>query len=670
MFAYHKTLFTVHAVKRRKLDVDISARVEKLSKLDKQSIPPRPPKKIVKLANPEIPELANYATDAPDSFWHVFPSQRNWRAGTPFKLNCQALWELVVKAGASVGLVDLYNEVVKDIEKGADLKVSNKYVSKSSKNAKSATGVEWGRAVTDSIVTGLKTCIFAGPYTVDQLPHENPTVNSLQVAPKPDGKPRIILNMSSPPGEGVNAFIKKDEYPPIMGGMKEILVALNYVGRGAKFFKCDWNSAYKHVGVRPGQLKYQYFKWLGRYFIELCLIFGNVSSVGIYDRMARLMWYIAAAIVGYQHFLVVQHLDDLCAMGSGSDGKLEEFYRVYLWVCQLVGVSLQEPKAAKEDKAFGPTTKGSMLGIVFDTVLWRWSISQEKVTRYTNDLSDIMNSTVVTQEQIWSSVGKVLYVASLVPESRYYTSELIKVNNTSHDPNAKILVTKKLKKQLEFWILLIKLVGEGMPIPQAEIVCPPHAWQADSDAAGGSLSGSPGCGIVFGNAWAELRWPPYVNSDEVCGCGSKFKHKLTMLELVGHLLHVTAFPEEVRGRVIRTNIDNSGTVYVAAKGRSNRCQLTDCLLKAINYIAVALSARAFVVKVARCSTVKADAADALSKGDMARFRRLVPAAEEDPRPIPGTVKVWLDNPYPDWELGKKIVLEMKSCGIDVLVWLT
>ena len=61
-------------------------------------------------------------------------------------------------------------------------------------------------------------------------------------------------------------------------------------------------------------------------------------------------------------------------------------------------------------------------------------------------------------------MGKVLYVASLVPESRYYTSELIRVNNLSDDPNANVLVTKKLRKQLEFWILLIKLVGEGMPI--------------------------------------------------------------------------------------------------------------------------------------------------------------------------------------------------------------
>ena len=111
-----------------------------------------------------------------------------------------------------------------------------------------------------------------------------------------------------------------------------------------------------------------------------------------------------------------------------------------------------------------------------------------------------MNAVMVTESQLWSSVGKVLYVATLVPESRYYTNELIRVKSLSHDPNAKILVTKKLKKQLEFWILLIKLVGEGMPIPRAEVVCLPHAWQAVSDAAGGCLSGSPGCGIVYGKA--------------------------------------------------------------------------------------------------------------------------------------------------------------------------
>ena len=41
-----------------------------------------------------------------------------------------------------------------------------------------------------------------------------------------------------------------------------------------------------------------------------------------------------------------------------------------------------------------------------------------------------------------------------------------------------------------------------------------------------------------------------------------------------------------------TNIDNEGTVVLTAKGRDTRCALTDCLIGAINHVAVALDCRA------------------------------------------------------------------------------
>ena len=107
------------------------------------------------------------------------------------------------------------------------------------------------------------------------------------------------------------------------------------------------------------------------------------------------------------------------------------------------------------------------------------------------------------------------------------------------------------------------------------------------------------------------------------------------------------FPEEVRNKAIRTNIDNSGTVVVAKKGRSLRCPLTDSLARAINHVAVALNARAYVEKVERCSTREAKGADALSKSDYKRFRELFPEADVFPRPIPRAVLWWINNPSPD-----------------------
>ena len=173
---------------------------------------------------------------------------------------------------------------------------------------------------------------------------------------------------------------------------------------------------------------------------------------------------------------------------------------------------------------------------------------------------------------------------------------------------------------------MIRLAGKGMPIPKPYDSCPVNALQADSDAAGGSSKPGAGCGIIFGRAWTQVFWPPLVNSQAVCVCGAKYKHQLTLLELVGHLLHVSVFPEEVRNRAIRTNIDNSGTVVVARKGRSLRCPLTDSLIRAINHVAVSLNVRAYVEKVERCSTREAKAADALSKSDYAKFRELCPDA--------------------------------------------
>ena len=69
-----------------------------------------------------------------------------------------------------------------------------------------------------------------------------------------------------------------------------------------------------------------------------------------------------------------------------------------------------------------------------------------------------------------------------------------------------------------------------------------------------------------------------------------------------------------------TNIDNSRTVYIAVKGRSTRCKLTDCLLGTINYVAVALGSRVFVRKIRSWSAPHlAEAADELLRFEMPRL---------------------------------------------------
>ena len=48
------------------------------------------------------------------------------------------------------------------------------------------------------------------------------------------------------------------------------------------------------------------------------------------------------------------------------------------------------------------------------------------------------------------------------------------------------------------------------------------------------------------------------------------------------------------------------------------------------------------------------------------FKRLIPDAEELPRMVPEAIKSWLADPKPDPDLGRRIVLELKYWGVDVL----
>ena len=58
--------------------------------------------------------------------------------------------------------------------------------------------------------------------------------------------------------------------------------SISDMGTGAIISKMDHVSAYKLMPVKPSQFYLQGFRWLGKLFIEVRLIFGSISSVPNY----------------------------------------------------------------------------------------------------------------------------------------------------------------------------------------------------------------------------------------------------------------------------------------------------------------------------------------------------------------------------------------------------
>ena len=115
-------------------------------------------------------------------------------------------------------------------------------------------------------------------------------------------------------------------------------------------------------------MRLQFFKWLGKYFAELCLIFGSISSVGLYDRLARVVLHIALHDCSILRRQVARHLDDVVA--AGTKKETVEFYQKYKETAESLGVELA--KETDPDKAFAPCQEGRVFGLEYDTRSFTW----------------------------------------------------------------------------------------------------------------------------------------------------------------------------------------------------------------------------------------------------------------------------------------------------------
>jgi hypothetical protein len=71
-----------------------------------------------------------------------------------------------------------------------------------------------------------------------------------------------------------------------------------------------------------------------------------------------------------------------------------------------------------------------------------------------------------------------------------------------------------------------------------------------------------------------------------------------------------------------------------------------------------LGCRVRVTKTRRCSGKGETAADALSKGEWETAWDLMPQKNTDPGVIPVSLLVWITNPVPDLNLGRRVLSDM------------
>jgi len=342
-----------------------------------------------------------------------------------------------------------------------------------------------------------------------------------------------------------------------------------------------------------------------------------------------------------------------------------DFRLAYLKVADSIGVKMS-PEDDPE-KAFAARTRGTVLGVTYDTVNWTWELPTDKLARLIAQINAALDSDTMQQCDIWSLVGKLIHYCPLVPTGRFNIRHLIKLNNASTLRRTMTAVPSAAKRQLWYWRTLLLATAGLASIPVLPALSPAWATEFYTDAAGGSHS-TPGlgCGAVSANWWFFHHWGSAINSGSFFE-GRRLSQKLSALELVAPLVCIASNPELVRNRPVRIFVDNAGAVHIWRKGYSTSCSLSSCLVGALAAVAAALGCSVDIVKIDRCSCVGASLADALSKSAFARFDLLaaqhgwtLPVA---PAAVPRAIVRWIECPSDNERLGEEILTDLMKTSL-------
>ena len=615
------------------------------------------PKKVFTQVHKEIPLLLDYSGVAPGSWWLHWPSL-SWEEGKLIRssINPVKMVTWARKAGhPDIGMV---MEIARDLKVGCDLGTRGEFLCPStSSNAPSA--YEAGGQITDSIVDGIKKGIMMGPMDKSEIPFDSVKVNGMMAVPKDNGGVRICMNLSRGRPFCANEGQFNDErFEVRMSATRDWLVSLHSAGQGCWFCKIDWSGAYKQLRTMASDVRQQFFFWMGKYFAELCLTFGGSSSVGLFDRLAKVFRCIATRLSKIPAKHVRQIIDDV--VGCGTKAEVLDFYLKYREVALDCGVML----ASEEDpkKAFASAQEGEVFGVVYNSREFTWWLREDKMSVIVHMLCALEQSAEHKLRFVKRIVGKLVHYRMMVPNGKFYLGQLIKVSFSEPGDNLEKVVrmTDWARAEAWYWRNMLPFCGRRTRIPDPFYCLPPWTLRAHTDAAGGSrVHRGHGAGAVLGEEWwCYLPWGDSINEGRLHSDGKMLDKKMSALELVGPLTVLTAGVELVRGRDLVIPVDNQGSVSIFRKGWCSGCSLATTLALAISEVAASIDCRLEIVKIRRCSNIEASAADAVSKADWLRFRQLMPRAAPGPAKIPTTLVSWVNHPVADRNQGERILREM------------
>ncbi|XP_034773064.1 uncharacterized protein LOC117969256 [Acipenser ruthenus] len=436
---------------------------------------------------------------------------------------------------------------------------------------------------------------------------------------KYSGKKRLIIDLSAPRGaytRSINSLISSEEFSLHYIKLSDAIHFIKIAGHGAWLAKADISDAFKVMPIHPSLRHLFGVCWADKFYFSTQLTFGCRSSPKIFDSLSEALIWI---LLNSYHVPFFLHLmDDFLLISPPSDPPAQAINQLKT-LFSSVGVPLSQ------EKTIGPVNSLEFLGITLNTVKFEASLPLAKLQRLLSLINNFQISSFIKKRDLLSLLGHFNFAIHIIPQGRTFISHLLALSPTVKNMNSHVKISAEARKDIKMWISLLSN-WNGLSIFYDDFISAPHDLALFTDAS------SIGFGGFLVPEWFSSTWPPEIQ------LLPPQEKSTALLEIYPIAVAAALWGHQWSRKSILFFSDNKPTVHIINKGRSSS-PLIMRLLRRLIWSSVSLN---FLIQARHLPGTHNNAADALSRLQVAKFRQLVPSASPNPLQTPQFHQLLLD----------------------------
>ena len=529
----------------------------------------------------------------------------------------------------------------------------------------------------NKLMNEVKLKRVAGPF--ETIPYENFIQSPIGLVPKSNNKTRLIFHLSYEfeTGDRKGSLNQHTTRELCMVKYKDLDYAIHtylkltghaegHYGQAngrqkgkQKVFsgKTDIQSAFRLLPLLKKCCKWlimkaqdpQTNKWM--YFIDKCLPFGASISCALFQKFSDALCYITE-IKTNSIGLITNYLDDFLFIALLLM-RCNYLIQSFLDICGRIGVpiALEKTEWGSEMTIF--------LGILLDGRFLRLGIPLDKRDRAIQMLEDIIRKKKATVKELQCLCGYLNFLCRAVfPGQAFvrrmyakYSIQCPKTWQTARKededlqmqqktqfkmkPYHHVRLDQEFKLDCKVWLdfLTDKIMKNAVSRPMVDLLAPAltsTVLNFCSDASGNKENGY---GCIFNKNWIAGTWEKEFFVKE--------KPSIEYLELFVLVAGVLTYDTSLKDCRIIVFCDNQAVVHMVNQITSG-CKNCMVLIRMLTLNGLKFNRR---VSARYISTLDNDLADALSRGQMTRYRRLGPNMNKFPDKIDDRLwpmsKLWI-----------------------------